>query len=226
MALRTEMPTNRTTWIRLPVFCGYCPRIVLHAGYRAAQLLAAPVVMSVLLCACSPETVEPPDEPEQSDHAAVSYTLSLQRASLTGRDFESYKVLPVGVFVECGTVYRGRPETQFQSIEQPSREAIEESKRFAADIIEQYGETSPHSIDPRGSADSLADPGAYTLLITQGGTSTELRTSVDWVEQRRSTLATLVNRFTRLVRGLPLEPPCGNSEFYGIGRDRAFSKGP
>jgi hypothetical protein len=176
------------------------------------------IVSAICLSACSVDTPSPANHAPSPALAGIHYGVSLQRASLTGRDFESYKLLPVGVFVECGTVYRGRPETQFQSIEQPSAEAIEESKRLAYEIIERYGEAEAHTIDPRGSSEGPFDPGAFTLSASSGEKRIELVTSVDWVEQKRSSLATLVNRFAQVVRGLPVSPPCGNPEFYGIGR--------
>jgi hypothetical protein len=201
--------------------------VIAFLSRLSRHLVCCAVAIGVcLLCGCSTTEVEPltaessqaQDSALVSDLSRVSYTLSLRRASLTSQDFESYKLLPVGVFIECGVVYRGRPETKFQNIEQPDSSAVDESKVLAREIIAKYRETESLSIDPVGSSAGFTDPGAFTLQVSDGDAKIDLRTSVDWVEQRRSVLATLVNRFTQTVRALPSNPPCGTAEFYGIGR--------
>ena len=126
-------------------------------------------------------------------------------------------------YFECGVIHRGRPEIQFQTIARPEQNALDLSKRLAHEIIAKYREADPRSIDPVGSSASFTDPGSFNISASDGDAKIELATSVDWVEQQRSALATILNRFAQSVRGLPsrspsMKAPCGSAEFYGIPR--------
>jgi hypothetical protein len=176
------------------------------------------LLVMCLLSACATSSVELPEETTAAPLSSVNFGISLNRASLTSHDFEKYKLLPAGLFVECGTFYRGRPETTSQAIEQVGVESIEEARRLARLIIESYSSNPTEAIDPPGDSSDLADPGMLTLRASDGAKKIELRTSVDWVEQKRGSFAALVNEFTQVVRGLTPEPLCGQHAFYGIGR--------
>ena len=170
------------------------------------------------LAACTGSSIEVPEETPAAPLSSVNFGISLNRASLTSHDFEAYKLLPAGLFVECGTFYRGRPETTSQGIEPVGVESIEEAKRLARLIIERHSNNPTEVIDASGDSSDLADPGMFTLRASDGAKKIELRTSVDWVEQKRGSFAALVNEFTQVVRGLTPEPLCGQHAFYGIGR--------
>ena len=103
-----------------------------------------------LLSACATSSVEPPEEAPAAPLSSVNFGISLNRASLTSHDFEKYKLLPAGLFVECGTFYRGRPETTSQAIEQVGVESLEEARRLARLIIESYSSNPTEAIDAPG----------------------------------------------------------------------------
>jgi len=187
---------------------------ILHELHRGLQIFSVLTFFSLSACSLDAPQLAAVD----TDLSKVGYSLSLRRASLTSRDFESYKLLPNGVFVECGTIYQGQPETRFRSIEQPNPEAINHSRQLARDIVDQYSQGGAQQADAAGRGEGLADPGVLTLLASNASSKIELRTSVDWVEQKRNSFAALVNQFIKAVRGLPEKAPCSNEEFYGIGR--------
>lgn len=197
--------------------------MVLLPRLFVAMMWCAATIWSSVLSGCSiiagdSVAAAAHDAVYSQDLSRIGYTLLLQRSSLTSRDFESYKTVPTGVFIECGVILRGRPEVRFQRIESPDSAALEETKRLAQEIIISYRDVDPRSIDPEGSSAGFTDPGSFILSASDGDAKMHLATSVDWVERRRGALATLVNRFAQAVRRLPSKPPCGSVEFYGIGR--------
>lgn len=69
------------------------------------------VISSIALGGCSVDTAPLLPSDASEDLSRVSFDVHLQRSSLTNREFESYKMLPAGIFTECGVIHRGRPET-------------------------------------------------------------------------------------------------------------------
>lgn len=176
------------------------------------------IIVTAILAGCSSSQTINLSPSATEDISKVSFTLSLNRASLTTHDFETYRLLPSGLFYECGVFYRGRPETKFQKIVQPGAAKIESAKNLAREVAARYLEGETPKFDQPGDGNGFADPGKVTVTIVDGYKKIELRTSVDWVEQQRSALASLVNRFAQSVRGVPEQPACGQRDFYGIGR--------
>lgn len=179
------------------------------------------IVATMMLGGCSSSQTTNPNPSATEDLSKISFSLSLNRSSLTTHDFETYRLLPSGLFYECGVFYRGRPETKYQKIEQPSAAKIEGAKNLAREVAARYLEGETPKYDQPGDGNGFADPGKVTVTIVDGDKKIELRTSVDWVEQQRSAFAGLVNRFAQSVRAVPEQPACGQSDFYGIGTDNS-----
>ncbi len=150
----------------------------------------------------------------------VSFNLSMSRTSLTTTEFEQYKSMPAGLFAECGTIHRGRPDTRDQKIEKVDAERLHEARTLAYRLFERLSAEERPPVDEPGTNASLADPGKYTLKLRAGDKQVELLTSLDFVERRQASIATDANKFTQVVRALPSGVMCGNADFYGIGRAR------
>jgi hypothetical protein len=150
----------------------------------------------------------------------VSFNLSLSRASLTTTEFEQYKSMPAGLFAECGTIHRGRPDTRDQRVEKVDAEKLHEARVLAYRLFERLSADDRPPVDQPGTNASLADPGKYTLKLRVADKQVELLTSLDFVERRQASIATDANNFTQVVRALPSSVMCGNNDFYGIGRAR------
>lgn len=174
----------------------------------------------ILLSGCSliSESPKPIDAP--ADFAKISYSLYLQRASLTNQEFEQYKALPTGLFMECGTVHRGRARVTQQRIESLPAEQQEVVKSVAGELFRELTDDQPAHYDAPGSGMGLADPGKFILTVAKGSERTEIKTSFDWVEKKQTVLSKKLHAFTQKVRGGVEGPPCGNENFYGVGRER------
>lgn len=155
------------------------------------------------------------------DLSPVSYQLYLTRSSLESTDFEQYKLLSTGLFFECGSIHRGRSDTKDQGIWQIDPEALRATQQAAFKILEhmkQMKRDSPPAVDVPGTNAGLADPGKFLLTVRSGDATAELKTSLDYVERDQAIIAGDAKRFAQLLRSSLAQPPCGNWDFYGIGR--------
>lgn len=169
-------------------------------------------------CAVFSSDGQPPISSESVPE--VAFNLSMSRASLTTTEFEQYKSMPVGLFAECGTIHRGRPDTRDQRVEKVDAEKLHEARVLAYRLFERLSSEEQPPVDEPGTNASLADPGKYTLKLRVGDKQVELLTSFDFIERRQASIASDANRFTQVVRALPSHIMCGNNDFYGIGRVR------
>jgi hypothetical protein len=143
----------------------------------------------------------------------------MTRGSLTSQEFEQYKTLPQGVFLECGSIHRGRPQTAYQGVEKGSADHYEAVKAAAGELLQILSSEEVPKYDAPGTGSGFADPGKFVFVVSNDGSKKEVKTSLDWVEQKRTSFATKLHAFTTLVRGISARPPCGNVEFYGIARE-------
>lgn len=173
-------------------------------------------VFSMLVGCSTEDQVEPLQRVPTPSH--VSYSLIMSRTSLSATEFEQYKLLPAGLFVECGTIQRGRFDTRQQAIERVSPEKIQKSKELARSVFEKLTSADPTAFDTPGGNSSMIDPGTYTVRIHVGDQNVEAKTSYDFVQQGRTVTALELKRLTEVVRALPAQAPCGNEDFYGIAR--------
>jgi hypothetical protein len=178
------------------------------------------LVLSIAFSGCSALFPERQAPPAAESVAEVFFNLSLSRASLTTTEFEQYKSMPTGVFAECGTIHRGRPDTRDQRVEKVDAEKLHEAHALAYRLFERLSSEERPPVDDPGTNASLADPGKYTLKLRVADKQVELLTSLDFVERRQASIATDANKFTQVVRALPSSVMCGNNDFYGIGRAR------
>lgn len=182
------------------------------------RLRVVSCVWLLSLCGCFGSSTESPPAVQSADVSKVSYTLYMTRGSLTSQEFEQYKTLPQGVFLECGTIHRGRPQTAFQGLETGAAERQDPAKIAAHEVLALLASGEEPKIDEPGTGTGFADPGKFILTISDGGAKREIKTSLDWVEQKRTSFASKLHSFGELVRAIPSNPPCGNSEFYGLAR--------
>lgn len=152
------------------------------------------------------------------DLSPVSYQLYLSRSSLESTAFEQYKLLPTGLFFECGSIYRGRSDTKDQGIRQIDPEVLRATQQAAFKILEHMKRDSPPAVDVPGTNAGLADPGKFLLTLRSGDATAEVKTSLDYVERDQTIIARDAKRFAQLLRSSLAQPPCGNWDFYGIGR--------
>jgi hypothetical protein len=167
---------------------------------------------------CSQSSQSTPPDAKEIDLSKTSYSLYLNRASLSSQEFEQYKALPQGLFMECGTVHRGRAQVREQGIQNPSSERQLALKAVAHEILQQLKSSEVPHVDNPGTGGGFTDPGKFTLLVTDGLQQAEVRTSFDWVERQQTVFSRKLHSFTRELRGVAPKSPCGNEEFYGISR--------
>jgi hypothetical protein len=172
----------------------------------------------VVVSGCSQSSQSLPLDTKQVDLSKTSYSLYLNRASLSSQEFEQYKALPQGLFIECGTVHRGRAQVREQGIQSSSSERQLALKAMANEIYQLLKSSEAPHVDSPGTGAGLADPGKFTLVVTDGPRQVEVRTSLDWVERQQTGFSRKLNGFATELRGVAPKSPCGNEEFYGIGR--------
>ena len=130
------------------------------------KILVTPAVFSaVALGGCSEiaeiasGTTIVPDAPN------VSYQLYLSRRALNGTSFEQYRLLPVGLFVECGDLKSGRAQAGERAIVPISSAAQEETQRMASALLVRAARGDASTIEQPGDSSSFADPGKVVLLF-------------------------------------------------------------
>jgi len=156
-----------------------------------------------------------------SDQASqVSYQLFLSRTSLEGTDFEQYKLLPMGLFMECGTIRRGRSHSSEHDIVRLQPDALQSTQVVAAEIFQHMTGGDPPSADSPGNNSSLIDPGKFLLSVTMNGKTARVDTSLDYVQRDKTMLSEQAKKFAQLLRGSLQRSPCGLADFYGIGAGR------
>jgi hypothetical protein len=179
-----------------------------------------PALFSLLaFCGCSEIAETSSDNTIVPAVPNVSYQLYLSRRSLEGASFEQYRLLPVGLFVECGDLKSGREQGSEGSIVPISSATQEGTQRMASALLIRSARGDASANEQPGDNSSFADPGKVVLIVSDGVREQEIATSLDAVEARRGALPSALHAFARLVRGVPAEPPCGNDSFFGIARD-------
>jgi hypothetical protein len=174
------------------------------------------IAMIATLAGCSWWQSEPPP----AAGSDVSFDLYLSRASLNGAEFEQYKLLPIGVFAECGTLHRGRQESRVQSI-YPVDDATRAALRNTASKIFLRMQRQPApSLDAPGDNANPFDPGKYLLTVKSGSLKIDAKTSLDSVVHPNSVTQELLQQLAALSRGSVDGTPCGNAEFYGLAKSK------
>jgi hypothetical protein len=148
----------------------------------------------------------------------LSFELYLSRTALKGSEFEQYRLLPVGMYAECGVLRKGRAVVVQQGIVDVSDDVREALTERASTIIDRMKKNTPQGLAAPGDNSDLFDPGKFLLGFTGDGTNTRIDTSLDTVEGSATEREQNLRVFAELVRGILTKAPCKNEVFYGIGR--------
>jgi hypothetical protein len=137
----------------------------------------------------------------------ASYQVYLTRMRNSRVEFEQYRGVPGGVFIECGTVVQGEPQPREQGISPVSGDQEELVTEKAREVMEQSGEgVSVNHVPP-----TQFDQAILTLKID--ARVVEIRTSIESLADAESDKAVAVKELLELIRGLPEHAPCGNEGF-------------
>lgn len=146
------------------------------------------------------------------------FEVYISRTSLKSTDFEQYKLLPIGLYAECGTSRNGRPHTDSQGIFIITPETRSTLSSLSGEIFDRV-RANPNQMSPKpGSDANMFDPGKFLLTIRKHEVKIDARTSFDSVEQQTGKTHALMYEFLETVRGALDKAPCNKDEFYGIGR--------
>ncbi len=170
-------------------------------------------VFLTFLLSCSPVKTGSPIVP-RVDSAEIIYS----RTSLSGTEFEHYKLTPPLLYYECGTIRRSTPNIDQQDVLTLPAEAYEDLAAKVADIL-SYKTDKNETLPPAGDNSAFSDPGKFSLNIS-GDTSLDVKGSFDSVSSRQGALAEKLFQLVRAVRSTAAEsrkaPPCSNAYFFGI----------
>lgn len=153
-----------------------------------------------------------PDSPD------ASFTVYLQKGGLGAAEFEQYKLLPIGVLLECGKVIKGRFNTEYQKVMSVNDDELASLRVRIAEYIQSYETLSKADIDSPGAGSGFADAGRCEVFLKSKSGSLSLETSVDWVERARSKASKELRILIEEIRSLSDKSLCGNQSFYGLKR--------
>ena len=148
----------------------------------------------------------------------ISYELYMARASLTGTEYEQYKLLPMGMYQECGILRRGRSVvTQQDILALPQSVRGKMAALFAA-LSERMLSNPPENMPTPGNNADMFDPGKFLLTGFTDGKPLSIKTSFDAVVNGSSEIEQVMARLAETARGVSETPPCKNVEFFGLQR--------
>ncbi len=160
------------------------------------------------------------DEPIQPAEplANPSFELYLSRTASKGSEFEQYRLLPVGMYAECGVLRNGRAVVVQQGIVDVADELRDTLSERASAISNSSKKNTEKKLPPPGNNSDVFDPGKFLLSVTGDGANLRIETSLDAVHGEVKDGEQNLRIFAELVRGNLTKPPCKNEVFYGIGR--------
>lgn len=178
--------------------------------------LALALGFSAFLFACSSTQLSVPE-----DVTLNSLEISYVRSSLIENEFEHFKLQGNLLFVECGTVQRGRYRVESQDVSSLPEESLARLRERAYPLSLALASGSPPAVDEPGSGSSFFDPGRLTITLNVSGKASEMKTSVDAISSPTSQAALLGKKMVETMRAEArahsrLKSLCGNSEFYGL----------
>ena len=148
----------------------------------------------------------------------VSYELYMARASLTGTEYEQYKLLPMGIYQECGIIRRGRSVVTQQGILTLPQSARADMTMLISALSERMLSNPPEHMPEPGNNADMFDPGKFLLTGFADGKPLSIKTSFDAVVNGSSEMEQVMARLAETARGISEEPPCKNTEFFGLQR--------
>ena len=159
-------------------------------------------------------------EPMPPEFKINTLELYLSRASLSGADFEQYKIIDDDLFFECGVVKRGRHQAKDESFTKLSAASMADFPALVWKLA-QADEELEHPFEEPGQSRDMFDPGQVLLSAELPNRKLTIKTSVDGVIDPMNRGQIALFELIALMRGLPETPPCGLAQFYGLPRAAA-----
>lgn len=155
----------------------------------------------------------------------------MSRGSLTGTDFEQFKLLEGGqLFVECGVAKGGRFIPSYQTLDTLSpnnRASVEEQ----ISVLLSTSTYRNNAFDSPGKSNSLFDPGKFELSFRMAERgerkAIDIKTSLDAVSDPTDKAEQALLKIAKLFReGVSTtDALCKNRDFYGIpGKQLKYSR--
>jgi len=165
-----------------------------------------------MLGACTPLSDATPDT------ETLVVDMHLSYASAKGTEFEQYKLLPRGMFVECGVVSSEERTALQQGIVSISERTRTGAALLASEIFALVDPGAPLRESTKGGA------GLAELTFGVDGRQVELKTSLGALESPTTDQDALVMELSEVLRGAVKEPLCGKERFYGISRRKVVEQ--
>jgi hypothetical protein len=155
---------------------------------------------------------------EEPPAVNFSYELYLTRTALTGTEYEQYKLLPMGMYMECGLLRRGRAVPSQQGIIPLPQSSRSDMGQLIGAISERILSNPPEHLAAPGNNSDMFDAGKFFLTGFADGKPLSIKTSFDAVANGTGELEQAMGRLAETARGVPENPPCKNQEFFGLQR--------
>jgi hypothetical protein len=143
---------------------------------------------------------------------AVSYQLYLSQETSGTVEFEQYRSVPSGVFIECGSNVRGKPQPKEQGIARISADRSELIAEKAREVIEESEGGAAFTFGP------ASGPNQALVSLKTDARVIEIRTSLDSLAQSEADNVVALKEFLEAVRGVLSRPLCGHKAFAQISR--------
>jgi len=150
-----------------------------------------------------------------TDFPLKSLEVYLSRASLSGVDFEQYKISGETLFFECGILKRGHHQVKGELVEKLKARQRQElaSKTWG---LSQSLTGLKEPFEKPGQSRNMFDPGRISVLAELPNRKIEIESSLDSIASPQNRAQTATLRLVGFVRGLVSNEPCGLRDFYDI----------
>lgn len=142
----------------------------------------------------------------------VAYQLYLSREDSGQVEFEQYKSVPSGVFVECGSRVQGRAQAKEQGIATLSVEQEALIQEKVQELTDESGGDTVFTFDPPSG------PNQVLLSLKVDARVLEIHTSLDSLVSSEGDSAAALKGLLEVLRGVPPRPLCEHDVFAQIPR--------
>ncbi len=190
--------------------------------FKQATVLVTVAALLFATTGCSSSTIPAGSSPTSETMATLEVMeIFYARASTAESEFEHFKLQKQLLFVECGTIHRGRYRVEEQDVSAIPEESVAALQIQAFPLFQTLTTNSRPTLDEPGEASSFFDPGRFSLNMNFGGITGQMKTSVDALTSPLSKSASMAKKLVETIRAEArahsrMKSLCGNEEFYGL----------
>lgn len=149
-----------------------------------------------------------------SEPDPVSFEFYISHPTTVTVEYEQYKLLPIGLFAECGEVAQGRYDSKSSRIVSLSDDERATLEGTAGELFTYLREGQKVRLGPPGSSDRPGDPGKFLIALRSSNGRVDVRTSLDTVQRSSNQVTLLMRKLTKNVTRAVGKPLCPGRAFF------------